>query len=173
MADPFVGEIALVGFHFAPADWAFCDGSLLSIADYELLFSLIGTMYGGDGVNNFALPDLRGRVPIHVGQGPGLSSYAQGQTGGAQQVTLTVAQVPAHTHAPMSKGATGDTTSPAGAVPAGSSTGNPLYQTAAPNRAMLAGALGNTGGGQSHENRQPYLGLNYIIALFGIYPSRT
>ncbi len=172
MSSPFIGEIALVGFNFAPAGWAFCDGSLLQIAEYDALFALIGTTYGGDGQTTFALPDLRSRVPIHVGTRPGGVTYVQGQTGGNENIALSTSQMPAHSHTASGKGASGDTTSPAGAVWAASSTNDQVYQTAAPNRTMAGGALANTGSSQGHNNRQPYLGLNYIISLYGVFPTQ-
>ena len=162
MAEPFVGEIRLVGFSFAPRGWAFCDGQLLPISQNNALFSLFGTTYGGDGRTTFALPDLRGRVPIHKGQGPGLSRYVQGQKGGAETVTLTVAQIPAHSHNHSGNLRPGDN-------PVGTSNAVDVRQNIAPNATFNSQ---NTGGGQSHENRPPYLVLNFVVALVGLYPSR-
>lgn len=175
MQDPFLGEIALVAFNFEPIGWAFCNGQLLSIAQNQALFSLLGTTYGGDGVTNFALPDLRSRVPLHFGQGPGLSSYALGQSVGVESVALQTPQIPAHTHSysPQASSQPGSTSTPNGALWAGSASGDTLYNSGASNTNMAPQTLGQTGGGQAHENRQPTLALNYIIALQGIYPSRS
>jgi microcystin-dependent protein len=175
MQDPFLGEIALVAFNFAPSGWAFCNGQILPIAQNTALFSLLGTMYGGNGTTTFALPDLRSRVPLHSGQGTGLSPYTQGETGGVESVTLQSTQMPAHTHSytPQATTAGGSAASPAGALWAQSGTGDTIYQKGSSNTAMAPQTLGNTGGSQPHENRQPYLALNYVIALQGIFPSRN
>jgi microcystin-dependent protein len=175
MQDPWIGEIALVAFGFAPVGWAMCNGQLLSIAQNTALFSLLGTTYGGDGVNNFALPNLQSRVPLHFGQGSGLSPYVLGQTVGVESVTLQTPQIPAHTHTytPQANTAAGAAGSPAGALWAGSATGDTIYKPGASNTTMAAQTIGNTGGSQPHENRQPTLALNYIIALVGVYPSRN
>jgi microcystin-dependent protein len=175
MQDPWLGEIALVAFNFAPVGWAMCNGQLLSIAQNTALFSLLGTTYGGDGQKTFALPDLRSRVPLHFGQGTGLSSYSLGQAVGVESVTLQTQQIPAHTHAytPQASTTGGTAVSPAGALWATSATGDTIYRTGASNASMAAQSLGQTGGGQPHENRQPTLALNYIIALQGIFPSRS
>jgi microcystin-dependent protein len=172
MSTPFVGEIRLFAGTFAIDGWAFCDGSLRSISENEVLFALIGTTYGGDGVNTFALPDLRGRVPIHQGPGPGLSNRVMGETGGAETVALTINQYPAHRHALAASTAIG-TAAPAGGVLAASSAN--VYGSAAPSVAMAAQAIGPTPGGaaQPHNNMAPSLGLNYIISLFGIFPSQA
>jgi microcystin-dependent protein len=172
MENPFVGEIALVGFNFAPVGWALCNGQLLAINQNTALFSLLGTMYGGDGVTTFALPDLRGRVPLHMGQGPGLSNRTIGEAAGAESSTLTPAQMPAHTHQAMSTSFNGVTDSPVGNVPARDAAGTPIYGTV-PNAPMHAGAIQSTGGSQPHDNMQPFLAINYIISLVGIYPSRS
>ena len=166
MDTPFIGEIALVGFNFAPNGWALCDGSLLPIAQNTALFSLLGTQYGGDGITNFALPDLRGRAPIHFGAGTALSPREIGERGGAEVVALTKAQLPPHTH---SEPAAGRRTSgqPTGRAPAiGGDYGRPSTT------AKMA-PTGPVGGGQPHENMPPFLVMNYIIALFGIYPPRA
>jgi len=170
--DPFVGEIAMVGFNFVPVGWAFCNGQILPISQYTALFSLLGTTYGGDGITNFGLPNLQGRVPIHFGQGPGLSPYIIGQFGGVEAVSLLTTQVPAHTHALNGSTANGTTDTPTGALPAKNASGVPSYGTSA-NAAMSAAAIGTTGGGQPHSNVQPYLAVNFIIALNGIFPSRS
>jgi len=175
MQDPWLGEIALVAFNFAPQGWAFCNGQLLSIAQNTALFSLLGTTYGGDGQTTFALPNLQSRVPVHFGHGTGLSPFTMGQTAGVESVTLQTAQIPAHTHsyAPQASTAGGSAVSPAAALWAESGSGDTIYQKGTSNATMAPQTLGNTGGGQAHENRQPLLALNYIIALVGIFPSRT
>ena len=169
MSNPYIGEIRLTGFSFAPQGWAFCDGSLLAIADYDALFSLLGTTYGGDGQSTFALPDLRSRVPIHVGSG-----FVIGQAGGQESVSLNVQQLPIHSHSSTlctsTQGTSGTPTS--GSIWAVSQKGS-LYNGAAPTVTMAPQAIGNAGGGQGHENRQPSLALNYIISLIGIFPSQN
>ncbi|MCF3111455.1 tail fiber protein [Niabella sp. CC-SYL272] len=172
--DPFLSMIVLFGCNFAPRGWAFCQGQLLSIAQNTALFSLLGTTYGGNGQTTFALPDLRGRVPIGFGQGPGLSSYALGQQGGAETVTLLLSQMPAHTHAFMATAEAGDTSDPTGAFPANTGTLDKEYKQSPVNKvAMNAAAVETKGGSQPHTNIQPYLALNYCIALEGIFPSRN
>ena len=171
MAHPFVGEIRLFAGNFPPNGWQFCDGSLLAIAQNEVLFNPIGTTYGGDGVSTYALPDLRGRVPVHQGSNT-QSNYVIGQAGGQETVTLTPAQLPQHTHALNA------TTMPAvstkGPVDAlGSSTIMKMYGSAAPNLPMEPTAVAPTGGGQPHENMAPFTAVNYIISLFGIFPSQN
>jgi microcystin-dependent protein len=173
--DPFIGEIALVPYNFPPRGWAFCDGQIMSIAQNTALFSLLGTTYGGNGQTTFALPDLRGRVPIHVGggQGPGLSAYVLGEVGGAESVTLLMAQMPAHGHAVNASTANGTSDNPNNAIMAKNASGVPQYGMAAPNAIMAPAAIAPAGGNQPHENRPPFTGLNYIIALEGIFPSRN
>src|SRR5258706_11019874 len=167
----YVGELRLVGFSFAPVGWQNCDGSILSISENDTLFALIGTTYGGDGQSTFALPDLRGRAPIHMGQGPGLSNPTIGQTGGAESVTITLNQYPAHTHPLMASSNAGSSNNAAGAV---LGNGQPIYSSAAPSVLLNAVIDGGSGGGsQPHDNLQPYLTLNWIISLFGIFPSQT
>lgn len=181
MANPFIGEIRLFGGSFAPASWAFCDGQLLSIIENTALFSLLGTVYGGDGQNTFALPDLRGRVPLHQGQGPGLSTYTIGQVAGVETVTLQTSQMPQHSHALNATTATGSATTPGSSVmlatPVEAGVNTSLYVvpgTSTVNQApMAAQSIGTTGGTQPHENMMPFQSLNYIIALFGIFPSRN
>lgn len=171
MADPFVGEIRLFAGNFAINGWAFCDGSLLPIAENDVLFALIGTTYGGDGLNTFALPDLRGRVPVHKGPGLGLTNYQMGQTAGSESATVALGQYPAHRHTVAAGTAIGSA-APAGAVLAGN--GVSVYGTGVPSVAMAAQAIGaSTGAGQAHNNMAPSLGLNYIISLFGIFPSQS
>lgn len=171
MSDPFIGEIRLFAGNFAPQGWAFCQGQLMAISQNDALFALIGTTYGGDGQSNFALPNLSGRIPLHQGQGPGLTPRTIGELSGAETVTLTTAQIPQHTHAMNASSAAATGTSPAGAVLAATSVAS--YDTAAATTAMAAGALGSAGGSQPHENMAPTLALNYIISLFGIFPSQN
>jgi microcystin-dependent protein len=172
MSNPFLGTIRLVGFNFAPVDWALCQGQSLSIAQNTALFSLLGTYFGGDGVQTFNLPDLRGRVAVGQGQGPGLSNYSQGQAAGGETVTLTAGQAPAHSHTLM---AAANVTAPnpgpslALGTPAAAVR---LYGANSPT-ALGPASIGPFGSGGAHENRQPYLALNYIIALTGIFPSRS
>jgi microcystin-dependent protein len=167
MAQPYVGEIRMFAGNFAPAGWMFCEGQLLPISENETLFQLIGTTYGGDGQSTFALPDLRGRLPIHQGNG-----FTLAETGGAEEVTLTVNQIPAHSHPLLATSGLGNDPNPAGSVLGESSIAS-LYQAAAPSSAMAAQAIGSTGGSQPHTNFQPYLCVDYIISLFGIFPSPT
>jgi microcystin-dependent protein len=167
----FVGEIDLVAFNFAPANWALCDGSILPITQNVALFSLIGTTFGGDGVSTFALPDLRGRRAIGMGQGPGLGNYTLGESGGEEQVTLTVNQLPAHFHSFFGSAAPGNSVKPGGNYWASASQVN-LYSTSSSHVAMAPQAIGMTGGSQPHDNRSPYLAMNYIISLFGFFPSQ-
>jgi microcystin-dependent protein len=172
-SSPYLGEIALFCGNFAPANWAFCDGGLVPISQYEDLFTLIGTTYGGDGEVTFALPDLRGRAPMHSGNstGPGLSPRFLGEQDGTETVTLTLQQMPNHNHPLGVSSAPGTTASPQGAVPADGGNGSAQYT---PDTANLltqpAQFLGAVGGYQPHENMQPYLVVNYIISLFGVYP---
>lgn len=152
--------------NFAPAGWAFCDGQLLPISENETLFQLIGTTYGGDGESTFALPNLQSRIPIHMGNG-----FILAETGGAEEVTLTVNQIPSHAHVPVVSAGAGNLASPAGGIWAKTNL-NP-YSSQAPNSDMHPQAIGLTGGSQPHDNMMPYLGINYIISLFGIFPSPT
>jgi microcystin-dependent protein len=171
--DPFVGQIALVGFNFAPVGWAFCDGSLLPIDQYATLFNLIGTTYGGDGVTTFALPDLRSRIPLHQGQGNGRSNYTIGQTGGTEQVVLTSNQIPSHTHQAQCFTGGSNSQSPVSGIWAQASRDQPYKGNATGTANMAAGAIGSAGGNQSHPNLMAYQALNYIISLFGIYPTQS
>ena len=172
MASPFVGEIRLFAGNFAPAGWMVCDGRLLPIVENETLFQLIGTTYGGDGQETFALPDLRGRFPLHQGAGPGLSSYVIGEITGTESVTLTAAQMPAHTHQAHAAVA-GNDVLPAGHVWAADADGNTAAYSSTSDTLMAAGAISDAGGSQPHENVQPFLVINYIISLFGVFPSQT
>jgi microcystin-dependent protein len=171
-AEPYIGQIMPFAGTFAPSGWALCDGSLLPISQYSALFSLIGTYYGGDGQTTFALPDLRSRVPIHQGQGPGLSSYVIGQNGGAEAVTLTTAQLPAHTHPTMGNSDAGTSPDPTGGVWASGPTSTYIAGASA-NTNMNPTSISGSGGGQAHDNMLPYLALNFCIALEGIYPSQS
>jgi len=174
MAEPFVGEIRMFGFNFAPTGWAMCNGQLLPINQNQALFSLLGTTYGGDGVSNFALPNLQSRVPIHMGQGTGLSQYIIGQESGAETVTLALSQMPAHSHTVQCNTGGGSQASPAGGVPAVESTGTSLNYSNAPNGSTMGSAMiENAGSGNAHTNIQPYLVVNFCIALQGVFPSRN
>ena len=169
MTQPFVGEIRMFGGNFAPQGWMFCEGQILPISENDALFSLIGTTYGGDGQMTFALPDLRGRIPVHQGGG-----FSQGQAGGVETVTLTADQMPGHAHALMATGSVATSTQPAGAALAGS-TGVTItpYGTDAPLAALSPASSTSVGGSQPHSNMQPYLCVSFIISLFGIYPSQS
>ncbi len=170
--EPFIGQIIMFGGNFAPRGWALCDGQLLPISSNSALFSILGTTYGGDGRTTFALPDLRSRVAIHPGRGPGLSDYRLGAKGGAENVTLTTAQIPAHNHAIQAANTGGDDTNPTTANGFGVAPDD-LYIETAPGTTMQNGIMTQTGGGQSHTNIQPFLSVNFIIALQGVYPSRS
>lgn len=179
MDEAFIGSIVLFAGNFAPRNWAFCQGQLLSIAQNTALFSILGTTYGGNGTTTFALPDLRGRVPVGTGHGPGLEDMALGQMGGQPNVTLLSTQIPAHTHMLTGSNTGGTTDNPEhnfiakwnGSTDSGENvTGSAFANT--PNTTLSPLSIGSTGGSQPHNNMQPYLGLNYIICLYGIYPSR-
>ena len=172
--DPFIGQIMLFAGTFAPRGWSLCQGQLLPIAQNTALFSILGNTYGGDGKVTFALPDLRGRVPVSSGQGPGLSPYDLGQGGGAEAVTLLSTEMPAHNHVLLANNAAADQSEPAGNVLASESAGaTQIYSNATPTAPMSPMSMSAAGGSQPHENLPPYLCLNYIIALEGIYPSRN
>ena len=172
--DPFVAEIRIFPFNFAPKGWAFCDGQLLPLSQNTALFSLLGTTYGGDGKSNFALPDMEGRAPMHPGQGPGLSLHDLGETGGSDTVSLLESEIPVHSHALMASSTATSKPSPganalgktSGATPYAAAAGAPLVQFADV-------ALAPAGGDQPHNNLQPYLTLSFCIALQGVYPPRT
>jgi microcystin-dependent protein len=170
--NPFLGEISLFAFNFAPQGWAFCNGQLLSITQNTALFSLIGTTYGGDGITTFALPDLRSRVALSFGQGPGHIPYNLGDNGGLESVALTVPQLPSHSHVVQCNTVGGNQASPQNGYPAVESTGTSLDFSSASNAQMNPQINSFVGGNQAHENRQPYLALNYCIAVQGIFPSR-
>jgi len=169
MAQPYVGEIRMFAGNFAPAGWMFCEGQLLPISEYETLFNLIGTTYGGDGQSTFALPDLRGRLPLHQGNG-----FTLAETGGVETVTLTVQQIPAHSHAALATNNAANNTVPTGQVlAAGTVVSTSPYGTDAPRSPLQPSTIGSTGGSQPHDNFQPYLCVDFIISLFGIFPSQT
>jgi len=169
--EPFLGEIQLFAGTFAPRGWALCNGQLLPIAQNQALFAILGTNYGGNGQTTFALPDLRGRVAIHQGQGPGLSMRTVGQVVGAPAHTLTVAEMPSHRHAVNASSAAGTITNPNGAYMARNPAQIPQYAPSA-DTTLATGAIGTVGGGQPHSNHQPVLALHYIIALQGVFPSQ-
>lgn len=171
MSEPFVGEIRMFAGNFAPRGWAYCDGQLLAVSQNDALFSLLGTIYGGDGRTTFGLPDMRGRIPIHAGNGPGLSTRRLGAKGGTEKETITVNQIASHTHPLRGTDDSGNTASPAGNAPAKSTTVD-AYIDGTPSANLAAGAVTSVGGGQDHTNIMPYLCIHFIIALFGIYPSR-
>jgi microcystin-dependent protein len=172
MSQPYVGEIRMFGGNFAPAGWEFCNGQLLAISENDILFTILGTTYGGDGQSTFGLPDLQGRLPLHMGQGPGLSqNYQIGEKAGVEQVTITVQQTPSHSHPLVASNSPGTSKDPVGNTPAvsegdvytGGSSGNPLNAQAIP----------PAGGSQPHENRQPFLTVSFIISLFGLFPNQN
>lgn len=167
MAQPYVGEIRMFAGNFAPAGWMFCEGQLLPISENETLFQLIGTTYGGDGEETFNLPDLRGRIPIHQGNG-----FILAETGGAEEITLTVNQIPAHSHPMLASSATASQTTPQNNVLATPSVPD-MYRASAGNTPLAAQSISPTGGSQPHTNFQPYLCVDFIISLFGIFPSPT
>ncbi|MEQ8900435.1 MAG: tail fiber protein [Roseovarius sp.] len=171
-ADPFIGQIMMAGYNFCPRGWANADGQLLPISSNAALFSLYGTTFGGDGRTTFALPDLRGRVPMHTGQGPGLASRQSGQKGGTETNTLSAAQMPAHSHSINVSRSNGSTTTPQGTYLAGTGRDRD-YTGQSPDATMSGNAIGSTGGGQPIDNMQPYLVIRYCVALQGIFPSRN
>ena len=171
MTQPFIGEIRMFGFDFPPRFWAKADGQLLPINQNAALFSILGTTYGGNGTTNFALPDLRGRTPIHFGTGSGLPSFTPGQAGGEASHTLTSTSMPAHTHAVAATTAAASTTAPDAAIPA--SANHQPYRTVGTTVAMKTGLVNAAGGGLPHPNMQPYAVVNFCIVLNGIFPSRN
>jgi microcystin-dependent protein len=170
--EPFLGEIMLFAGNFAPQGYAFCEGQLLPISQNTALFSILGTQYGGNGQTTFALPDLRGRAPIHAGQGPGLPLYDQGQFGGEATHTLSLVEMPQHSHVAVADTGNGTSSSPAGALPARDPAGTPAYGTNAI-ASMSGNAIGVSGGGQPHNVQSPYLAMRWCIALQGVFPSRN
>jgi microcystin-dependent protein len=179
MSDPFLGQITLFPYSFAPQGWIECQGQILPISQYAALFSLLGTQFGGNGTSNFALPDLQGRVAVGMGQTPPGSLYDMGENGGVENVTLLYLSMPSHTHSLNALAADGGTNNPAGAVLATAALGAPrdqdrgnIYATGAPATSLVQASIAQTGGGQPHNNVQPLLALRYCIALAGVFPSR-
>lgn len=173
MSEPFVGEVRMFAGNFAPRGWAFCDGQLLAVSQNDALFSLLGTTYGGNGQTTFGLPDLRGRLPVHAGNGPGLSPRRLGAKAGTEQVTLTINQLPSHNH-PLSGTNTNATdNSPADTMTLAKGVGFDPYVDQPPSITMANNNINAVGGSQSHNNMMPFLCVNFIISLFGIYPSRN
>ena len=172
MAQPYVGEIRMFAGNFAPAGWMFCEGQLLPISENEALFQLIGTTYGGDGQESFGLPDLRGRLPLHFGSGSSGTTYSLAEMSGVEQVTLTTQQIPVHNHPAGCLSTDGNSSSPSGGLPAANTT-TVAYGALPPQTAMNAASISATGGSQPHTNFQPYLCIDFIISLFGIFPSPT
>ncbi len=173
MSDPYVGEIRMFAGTFAPRGYALCDGQLLLIADNAALFSLLGTTFGGDGRTTFGIPDLRGRAPIHFGSGPGLTPRTIGSAGGAEQVAVTTPQLPAHTHTWQASGSPASETQPQDNVVGGNLDVDAYAPSTSPTAPMATSAITSTGSSQPHQNMQPYLVINYIIALVGTFPSRS
>jgi microcystin-dependent protein len=179
MAEPYVGQICSFGFNFAPVNWAFCNGQTVPISQNDVLYTLLGTTFGGDGVNTFNLPNLQGQVPINQGQGPSLSNYVMGQQSGTESITLTSLQIPSHTHPAFTCNTPGTTNVPStGTALSDEGPGTPQVTTYAPNasapQAPLSGStISPSGGSQPHENLQPYLALNFCIALLGIFPPKS
>lgn len=167
MSQPFIGEIRMFAGNFAPVGWSFCNGAIIPIDQNDALFNLIGTTYGGDGQTTFALPNLQSRVPIHVGPG-----FALGQSGGAESVTLTVSQIPAHSHVPLCNTAAGSSTTPAQNFWA-AATGATNYDNGAPSTALDPATISSSGGSQPHDNMIPFLVVNFILSLFGVFPSQS
>jgi len=172
MSEPFVGEIRMFAGNFAPQGWAYCDGQLLAVSQNDALFSLFGTIYGGDGRTTFGLPDLRGRIPIHAGSGPGLTPRTLGSKSGAENVTVTLNQLPSHTHPMQATEELADSPNPGGQIAARSTTVD-LYINENPSPNLAATSITSTGGSQSHPNIMPFLCVHFIVALFGVYPSRN
>ncbi|HET7749363.1 MAG TPA: tail fiber protein [Terriglobales bacterium] len=170
MSQPFIGEIRMFAGNFAPVGWAFCNGALIPIAENDALFNLIGTTYGGDGQNTFALPNLQSRIPVHVGPG-----FALGQSGGVESVTLTTSQIPAHSHVPQAFNSPppGNSNDPTNNVWASSTTGSVYVSGTPANVAMSPDAIAPSGGSQPHDNMVPFLVINFILSLFGVFPSQA
>ena len=172
MSSPFVAEVRIFPFNFAPKGWALCDGQLLPISQNTALFSLLGTNYGGDGKSNFALPNFEGSAVVHAGQGSGLSEYFVGQTGGTETVTLLTSEMPVHSHNVMASTAPGDNNPPAPTFSIAQSTGTNAYSSNASNASMSFDTLIIQGGGLPHNNMMPYLTLSFCIAMQGVFPAR-
>lgn len=175
MGEPYIGEIRMFGGSFPPAGWAFCEGQLMAISENDALFTLIGTTYGGDGQETFALPDLQGRIPLHMGTGPDGTTYTIGEKAGVESVTLTVNQIPTHTHVPIANSTAGTVSSPAGATWSAAGTGEQIFSEPPnpPAGTMHVNGILPTGGSQPHDNMAPYLVISFIISLFGVFPSQT
>ena len=173
MAQPYVGEIRMFAGNFPPNGWMFCEGAPLPISENDVLFQLIGTTYGGDGEETFNLPNLASRVPIHMGTGPDGTTYQLGEMAGTEQETLTIQQIPSHTHPLTASTSAGNSASPTGAVIAQTPASITFLIEDAPGANMAAGSITPAGGSQPHENTQPFLCINFIISLFGIFPSQT
>ena len=172
MADPYVGEIRMFGGNFAPVGWAFCAGQLVPISEFETLFTLIGTTYGGDGQETFGLPDLQGRSPVHMGTGPDGTNYVIGERSGAETVTLTTQQMPVHSHPMLGSTQVGGSSAASGNVLASLPTGAKFpYGNVAPFKPLDPSSIAPDGGSQPHDNRQPYLTISFIISLYGVYPT--
>lgn len=174
MSLSYIGEIRMFGGNFAPQGWMFCSGQLIPISENDTMFNLIGTTYGGDGQSTFALPNLNGRVPIHMGTGPGLSPYVIGQSGGVETVTLNTQQIPSHSHTPQCNNTAGGQDAPGNGVWAANSSVSP-YSTQPPAAAsaLASQAVGQAGGSQPHENMMPFLAVSFIISMFGVFPTPT
>jgi microcystin-dependent protein len=173
MAQPYVGEIRMFAGNFAPAGWMFCDGQILPISEYDTLFNLIGTTYGGDGQETFGLPNLQGRVPLHNGTGSSGTTYVIGEPAGVEQVTLTTQQMPIHAHPMLASTDTGSGSNPGGNLLAQASGAILFLKAQSPTVALSSQVVGSVGGNQPHDNMQPYLCLSFIISLFGVFPSPT
>ena len=168
MSTPYIGECRLVGFNFAPVNWSICNGATIAISENETLFALVGTTYGGDGVQTFQIPDLQGRVPVH--QGP---SYVIGQRAGVENVTITTQTMPSHNHITLCGTNAGSSNSPQNNLPATNATTKLYVTTGAPDAPMNGAMIGLAGGSQPHENMQPFLVMNWIISLFGVFPTQS
>ena len=173
MGMPFIGEIRMFGGNFPPSGWAFCDGQLVPISENDALFTLIGTTYGGDGQETFALPNLQSRIPIHAGQGPGLTNRTLGETGGTESVTLTTHQSPIHNHAFLASTDFSNVNNPSGAVMAQQTIATPYRESGPSGGAFAANAIQPVGGSQPHDNMQPFLVISFIISLFGVFPTQN
>ena len=169
MSDPFIGEIKMFAGNFAPRNWALCDGQLIAVSQYNALFALLGTIYGGDGRTTFGLPDMRGRIPVHAGSGPGLTPRNIGTRSGVETVTLSANQMPNLHHQLQADADPANEHNPGGNALGAAA----VYTNTAPTANMAVQAIGNTGGSQAHTNVQPYQCVNFIIALFGVFPSRA
>jgi microcystin-dependent protein len=175
MGEPFIGEIRMFAGNFPPSGWALCQGQLMPISENDTLFNLIGTTYGGDGQQTFAIPDLQGRIPMHAGTGSDGINYQLGEKGGSESVTLNTNQIPTHNHVPVASADAGTVPNPTNAIFAAAGTGDQMYSTPPTNPAgaLMNGAILPTGGSQPHENMAPYLCLNFILSLFGVFPTQT